>query len=55
MFLQNAIANGTVVDHYVEESSVSEVVKLMPSAERWAKYVSVQEPEVMYKAPSPRM
>jgi hypothetical protein len=55
MYLQNAISKGTFVDHFVEESSVSEVVKLMPSADRWLKYIQVQEPEVKYESPSPGM
>jgi hypothetical protein len=53
MFLQNAIASGGFIDHYPDESSVGEVVKLLPSADRWMKYVSVQEPESTFKAPSP--
>lgn len=43
MLLQNAILNGTVIDHYPTDSSVSEVVKPLPSAERWMKYICVQE------------
>ncbi len=42
MYLQNAIANDSGIDHYVGESAVMEVVKQLPSAERWLTYVDCQ-------------
>ncbi|WP_245176303.1 hypothetical protein [Cupriavidus sp. AcVe19-6a] len=39
MYLQNAVAKGTFIEHYPEESSVMVVVKGLPSADRWAAYV----------------
>lgn len=39
MYLQNAIAKGTFIDHYPGESSVMEVVKGLRSADRWTEYV----------------
>lgn len=53
MYLQNAIASGGFIDHYPGESSVGEVVKQLPSADRWMKYLSVQELESKYESPSP--
>jgi hypothetical protein len=47
MYLQNAIASCGHIDHYVGESSLLEVLKLMPSAERWMRHVEVREPEVV--------
>lgn len=44
MYLQNAIANGSFVDH-AEESSLPEVVKMMPSADRWLKHVQILTPQ----------
>lgn len=39
MYLQNAIAKGTFIDHYPEESSVMVVVQELASADRWSAYV----------------
>ncbi|PNE59797.1 hypothetical protein A8H39_01225 [Paraburkholderia fungorum] len=55
MFLQNAIASGGFIDHYPDGSSVGEVVKELPSADRWMKYVALQYLEEKYEAPSPHM
>lgn len=41
MYLQNAIAKGTFIDHYPGESSVTEVVNGLPSSDRWAGYVQM--------------
>ncbi|WP_157131263.1 hypothetical protein [Burkholderia pseudomallei] len=53
MYLQNAIANGGFVDHFPSESSIGEVVKQLPSADRWMKYLSVRELGSKYESPSP--
>jgi hypothetical protein len=45
MYLQNAILNGSFIDHYPGESAVSDVVAALPSADRWMKYVVLQEPQ----------
>lgn len=50
MYLQNAIASGGTIDHYLGECPVLEVLELMPSAERWKQYVDVMQPAEKYKA-----
>jgi len=55
MYLQNAIMNGTFIDHYPGESAVSEVVKALPSGARWLEYVAVQRPEAEPTDLSPSM
>ncbi|MGF6440102.1 hypothetical protein [Paraburkholderia youngii] len=52
MYLQNAIMKGCFIDHYEGESSVRDVVKALPSAERWLASVQVQEAEHTPSAPS---
>lgn len=39
MYLQNAIASGGFIDHYLGETYVTEIVRQMPSADRWLRYV----------------
>jgi hypothetical protein len=46
MYLQNAIMNGSSIEHDPGESAVQEIVADLPSADRWMKYVALQEPEV---------
>jgi hypothetical protein len=42
MFLQGAILNGTFIDAYPEESRVIDIVKALPSGDRWLTYVVVE-------------
>ena len=43
MYLQAAILSGGFIDAWVEHSNVLEVIKLLPSGERWGRYVSVYD------------
>ncbi len=53
MYLQNAILSGGFIDHYPGESNVLEVVKALPSAERWLQFVTAEELETKNDSPSP--
>lgn len=53
MLLQNAILNGGVADQFATQSSLAEVVRELPSAERWLAYVSLQEAESAHDAGGP--
>ncbi|CAE6795638.1 hypothetical protein R70006_05060 [Paraburkholderia domus] len=54
MYLQHAIMSGTSVDHRQGESAALDVLKSLPSGDRWLKHVKV-EIEQEYGAPSPDM
>lgn len=40
MYLQNAILCGETIDHYPERSAVLEVIRALPSGDRWGRYVA---------------
>lgn len=44
MYLQLAILKGGFIDHYPGESKVLELVNALPSGERWATFIHVDEP-----------
>ena len=41
MYLQNAILNGGVVDHYPDESKVQEVISSLPSGKQWSAAINI--------------
>lgn len=43
MYLQNAIMKNGFVDHYPGESKVLEIASALPSGDRWAKFVKVEQ------------
>ncbi len=42
MNLYGAVVNSGFIDHYQGESSLLEVIKSLPSCERWMQYVKVE-------------
>lgn len=42
-YLHAAIVNGGFVDAYKGESALLEIVNGLPSAERWAKFIKIEE------------
>ncbi|CAB3730490.1 hypothetical protein LMG22037_05536 [Paraburkholderia phenoliruptrix] len=51
MYLQNAIMNETFIDHYPDESAVVDLVKALPSSDRWLAFVNVAPDDL--RRPSP--
>lgn len=43
MYLQQAIMNNTFIDCYPEESDVLQVIKSLPSGDRWIKFVKIEQ------------
>lgn len=43
MYLQNAIMENGFVDHYPGESKVLEIASALPSGDRWAQFVKVEQ------------
>lgn len=53
MYLQNAVVNGSYIDHHPDESAVVDVLKTLPSCERWLAFVKVVPGEEHSPNPSP--
>lgn len=45
MYLQQAIMNGGVIDHYPGESEVVGLVSALPSGTQWVSFIKVEEPD----------
>lgn len=46
MYLQNAIMNHSFIDHYPRESAVFDIASALPSGDRWAKFIKVEQEKV---------
>ncbi len=45
IYLQAAILTGEFIDHYPDESAVLEIVRSLPSGEKWAKFIRTEDAE----------